>query len=554
MSFEQLDLDQIQDVAQAKRAIVGLLNLVEDLQATVRELQGEVQRLRDEINHLKGEQGKPDIKPNRRGQPPGPGPDHSSEAERRKPQTWQKGSKLAKVKIDREEVLTVDPAQLPADAEFKGYEDSVVQDVVIHTDNVLFHKEKYYSPSERRTYLAELPPGYRGQFGPGIQALALVQYFACNMAEPKIREFFANVGIHLSAGELSNWLIKDWPDLHAEKAAIYEAGLRSSPWQHLDDTATRVNGQNEHCHVVCNPLYTAYFTTAHKDRLTIVDVLRNLGARTFRVNAETIDLLRIFGLAQCTVRRVQGLPHDQDWREAEFTALLEARLPSLGPQHRARILEAAAVAAYHAQLAFPVVKLLLCDDAPQFNWVTAQLALCWIHEGRHYKKLTPSYAPFRSALAEFTKQFWQYYDALLVYRQQPSADEKARLATQFDTLFSTMTGYHALDERIEKTKLKKASLLLVLEHPEIPLHNNPAELGARQRVRKRDVSFGPRTPDGAQAWDTFMTLTATAKKLGVSIYHYLHDRVSGAFKLPDLAEMITQRAAERSLGASWEPA
>jgi len=381
----------------------------------------------------------------------------------------------------------------------------------------------------------------------------LVQYFACNMAEPKILEFFANVGIQMSAGELSNWLIKDWPELHSEKDAIYAAGLRSSPWQHLDDTATRVNGQNEHCHVVCNPLYTAYFTTAHKDRLTIVDVLRNLQARTFRINAEAIGFLHVFGLAQRTVRLVQGLPQDQDWSEAEFTALLDARLPSLGPQQRSRILEATAVAAYHAQLEFPVVKLLVCDDAPQFNWVTEQLALCWIHEGRHYKKLEPSSAPFRSALAEFAKQFWQYYDQLLAYRQQPSAVEKARLATAFDTLFATVTGYRALDERIAKTQLKKASLLLVLDHPEIPLHNNPAELGARQRVRKRDVSFGPRTRDGAKAWDTFMTLTATAKKLGVSIYHYIHDRVSGAFEMPDLADVITQRAAEQSLGASWEP-
>lgn len=554
MSIEQLDLAQIQDVAQAKRAIVGLLNLVEDLQATVRALQAEVQRLRDENNHLKGEQGKPDIKPNRPGKPPSPGTDHSSEAERRKPQTWRKGRKLAQITINREEVLTVDPAQLPADAEFKGYEDSVVQDVVLRTDNVLFHKEKYYSPSERRTYLAPLPLGYDGQFGPGIKALALVQYFACNVTEPKILEFFANVGIQLSAGELSNWLIKDWPELHAEKSAIYAAGLRSSPWQHLDDTATRVNGQNEHCHVVCNPLYTAYFTTVHKDRLTIVDVLRNLGARTFRINAETIDLLRIFGLAQCTVRRVQSLPQDQDWPEAAFTALLDERLPTLGPQARSRILEAAAVAAYHAQLEFPVVKLLLCDDAPQFNWVTEQLALCWIHEGRHYKKLTPSSAPFRSALTDFSQQFWEYYDDLLAYRQQPSAVENVRLATKFDTLFATVTGYRALDERIEKTKFKKASLLLVLDHPEIPLHNNPAELGARQRVRKRDVSFGPRTPDGAKAWDTFMTLTATAKKLGVSIYHYIQDRVSGAHEMLDLADTITQRAAELSLGASWEPA
>ena len=107
-------------------------------------------------------------------------------------------------------------------------------------------------------------------------------------------------------------------------------------------------------------------------------------------------MLHIFGLAQSTVRRVQGLPQDQEWREAEFTALLDERLRALGAQPRSRILEAAAVAAYHAQLEFPVIKLLLCDDAPQFNWVTEQLALCWIHEGRHYKKLTPSSAPFRT--------------------------------------------------------------------------------------------------------------------------------------------------------------
>jgi hypothetical protein len=60
--------------------------------------------------------------------------------------------------------------------------------------------------------------------------------------------------------------------------------------------------------VVCNPLYTAYFTTTNKDRLTIVDVLRNLGARTFRINAEAIALLHVFGLAQRTVRSMQDLP------------------------------------------------------------------------------------------------------------------------------------------------------------------------------------------------------------------------------------------------------
>ena len=396
------------------------------------------------------------------------------------------------------------------------------------------------------------PPCYAGQFGPGIKALALVQYHACNVSEPKLLEFFTNVGIMISAGELSNILIKEQPHLHAEKDAIYTAGLRSSPWQHTDDTATRVNGANQHCHVVCNPLYTAFFTTERKDRLTVLDVLRNLQVRTFRVNAEAIAYLHVFGLAQRSVRNVQSWPQDQDFSAAELNRLLDERLPRLGPQQRSRILEATAVAAYHAQLEFPVVKLLVCDDAPQFKWLTAELALCWVHEGRHYKKLAPYVPQHRLTLAAFRQQFWEFYAKLLVYQQQPSPGEKERLAAEFDTLFATVTDYRALDERIAKTKRKKTSLLMVLDHPEIPLHNNPAELAARQRVRKRDVSFGPRTQDGAKAWDTFMTLTATAKKLGVSIYHYIYDRVSGAYEMPALADLIAERAQQQPLGLSWD--
>ena len=72
------------------------------------------------------------------------------------------------------------------------------------------------------------------------------------------------------------------------------------------------------------------------------------------------------------------------------------------------------------------------------------------------------------------------------------------------------------------------------------MHNNPAELAARQRVRKRDISFGPRTPDGVEAWDTFNTLTETAKKLGVNFYAYIHDRVSQAQRMASLADLIRQ--------------
>ena len=167
------------------------------------------------------------------------------------------------------------------------------------------------------------------------------------------------------------------------------------------------------------------------------------------------------------------------------------------------------------------------------------------------QKLVP-YVPHHRALVEdFVPRFWTYYDQLLAYQEQPTPAEAARLDGEFDTLFSTVTGYTALDERIAKTRAKKACLLRVLSHPEIPLRNNPAELGARARVRKRDVSFGPRTRKGATACDTFMTLAETATKLGVSFYHYIHDRVSGAYQMPSLADLIEERATLLNLGASW---
>jgi hypothetical protein len=549
--LDGFDPNTIQDLAGARQAIVQLLNLVETLATDNRELRDENQRLRDEINRLKGEPGKPSIKPNRPASPPA-GTNHSSERERHKGQARKKSRKVEQIEVNREQVLTVGRAALPADAEFKGYDDVLVQDIKIETDNVLFHKEKFYSERENKAYQAKLPPGYAGQFGPGVKALTLVLYHAANMSEPKVREFFGFVGVHISEGEVSNLLIKDQDDFHAEKEAVYAAGLRSSPWQHMDETSTRVNGVNEHCHTVCNPLYTVYVTTDKKDRLAVLEALLNGRALTFRLNAEAYTWLEPVGLPASALAALQHRPQDQGVREAEFTQHLAVTLPTLGSQARRRVMEAAAVAAYHAQQDFPIVELLLCDDADQFKRLTSELALCWIHDARHYKKLTPVITHHRNQLDDFMRPYWDLYDALLNYRQAPTPEEAARLSQRFDNLFATRTGYADLDARIAKTQAKKDALLMVLKHPELPLHNNPAELAARRRVRKRDVSFGPRTEEGTLAWDTFMSLADTAKKLGVSFYHYIFDRVSQANHMPKLADLIMERAKQLRLGASWD--
>jgi hypothetical protein len=547
MMLDDIDLNDIQE-ENARQLVMRLLNLIEDLSADLRDAQVEIQRLRDEVNHLKGEQGKPHIKANTSKSSRS---DYSSEKERRKARPRRKRSKKAAIRIDREQVLKVEPASLPADAEFKGYEDVVVQDLVFRTDNVCFHKEKYYAASTGKSYLAELPRGYEGEFGPGIKALTLTLYFGAGISEPKILELYAYAGVQISKGEVSQLLIKGQEAFHAEKEAVYEAGLRSSPWQHIDDTGTRVNGENWHCHIVCNPLYTIYHTLSGKDRLSVLDVLRQGRERVFRLNEEALGYLTSLSLPKAARQTLLTWCDEQDLDEAAFLNRIDTHLPALGRLQRKAIIDAAAVAAYHAEVGVPLVHLLVCDDAPQFKWLTADIGLCWVHEGRHYKKLTPAIALHRQQLVDFVKQFWDFYKQMLAYQRQPNPRERCRLEAEFDRLFSTVTGYDALDARITKTREKKVSLLMALQHPEIPLHNNPAEWEVRRRVRKRDVSFGPRTSDGVRAWDTFMSLAATTRKLGISFYQYIHDRISKINQIPPLASLIETRANELALGASW---
>lgn len=503
--------------------------------------------MRDENNRLKGEQGKPEIKANVVEAPK----DHSSEKERKKPRERHTKKKTAEIVINREETLRVEPSVLPPDAVFKGYEENVVQDILLKTDNVRFLKEKYYSPLLGRTYLAELPAGYEGQFGPNLKALSIALYHGGVMSEPKLLEFFENIGIEISKGTLSNLLTQGHEVFHAEKAAVYEAGLASSDYQHLDDTPTRFNGRNNYCHVICNEQYTAYFTKPGKDRLSVLDVLRQGRKRIYLLNVEALAYLDGMPFSKETRRILEDWRSETVMEEETFLHELDIRLPILNKQHRSAVLSAAAVAAYHAERGVSIVQTLVCDDAPQFKWLTRWLALCWIHEGRHYKKLEPVVALHQTLLKDFRTRFWAYYDQLLEYRQHPTAQAALRLDAEFDALFNTPSGYAELDKRMASTRSNKGSLLLVLKFPGLPLHNNPAELGARGRVRKRDVSFRPRSEDGKQAWDTFMTLAATAKKLNISFYEYVRDRILKKNAIPPLSESIQKTARELMLGQSY---
>ncbi len=76
----------------------------------------------------------------------------------------------------------------------------------------------------------------------------------------------------------------------------------------------------------------------------------------------------------------------------------------------------------------------------------------------------------------------------------------------------------------------------------MPLHNNPAELGARVQARMRDINLQTISKNGTKSKDSFATIFETARKLGVNAFHYVEDRISKTFDMPSLADLIHQQS------------
>ena len=305
-----------------------LLNLIEVLLDDNEKLRAENQQLRDENNRLKGEQGKPNIrkqtKPNR---------DISSEEERRKKRNKEKKARKNKknrITVNRVEILRIGKDQLPSDAIFKGYKSVIVQEIIIQTDNVQFKKATYYSPSLNKTFMAPLPAGYSGEFGPRLRQLVISLYHESNMTQSGIAGFFVNHDIQIGAGSISRILTRspEKEGFHQEKKDIVMAGLQSTPYGQMDDTSARVKGQNYYDHILCNEFYTAYFTRAHKDRLTIIDILTQ-GQMKFTFNEHAFLLMQEMKLPEKWLSTVKTNYAGQSFNRQEMDNLLSVHFPNL---------------------------------------------------------------------------------------------------------------------------------------------------------------------------------------------------------------------------------
>ena len=448
--IKSIDLEKVATLAQSKELNIVLINMLEELLLEIENQALEIQELRDEINRLKGEKGKPTFKPNR-------------ESERKvkdnKPgnKNNKKGGKRSELSIDKEIVCEVDKTILPPDAQFKGYDQHIQQDIEIKRVNTLYKIELYYSKRENKCYRGVVPESGKGMYGSGVKTWLNLLNRCCDTTQGRLKVLFESLGISISAGSINNYLLEPENWVLAEQKEILKAGISSGSYCQIDGTKSVERGISKVTQIICGAFFTTFYTKANKKRISIIEALLGMvegqSALKYGYNEHTKKVLEALGVSpsdRVTLEAIFGNKEEQgifEW--IGHKDAFEQRMREMAPKIMSkknmyvRVMESFALGYYYSQDEFPVVDFLLLDDAPEYRKLSLVLqGLCWIHDARYYKKLIPKLECHRAMLSTVMDAYWDFYDLLLAYKgakKEEQQSQKEVIKQEFDRIFTQKT-------------------------------------------------------------------------------------------------------------------
>jgi Transposase IS66 family len=505
--------------------------LVLQLLGKVSDLTGLVAALRDENARLKRLKGRPSVKPS--------GMEKATESPRSGKRGKQRGrgKVTPRVAVDTE-VLRVTP---PPGSQFKGYEPYQVQDLVLTARAVRYRRERWLTPTGE-TLVAPLPAGIRGHFGPELRRYVLMQYHQGQVTVERLVAQLQAIGISICKRQVMRLLIGGQDDFLAETREVLRAGLQTASWVTVDDTGARHRGANGVCTHVGDDRFTWFGTTGSKSRLNFLELLR-AGHTDYVVNAAALEYMREHALAGPVIQLLQAHPQRHFADQAAWLRHLEhLGLTALQvTPDPVRVATEGALWGAVAEHGFLHEAIIVSDDAGQFN--VGEHALCWIHAERLVHKLETFTDPQRAAQQHMRGLIWWFYADLKAFRADPTPRRRSELRARFDRIFQRRTGFVLLDRLLQRLHANKAELLMVLDHPEIPLHTNGSENDIRCQVTRRQASGGTQSDLGRDCRDAFLGLGKTCQKLRIAFWDYLGDRIGvpGSTTVPRLADLIRCR-------------
>jgi len=494
----------------------------------------ENQALKDEIARLKHLPPRPPLKPS--------GMDKATD----RPEVWAEGEKgkaskrrrgpgVSKLSIDRTVTLTVKPA---AGARHKGYEEIVVQDLMLRAETTLYRRERWRTP-DGDTLTAPLDTGIVGGCGPHLHRLVLMLHFQGQMPCERIVELLAGLGLAISKRQVVRLLIAKLDRFRAEDAAVLRAGLIGAPFVTVDDTGARHAGKGCFTTHIGADRFAAFRTGPGKSRLAFLSRLLG-GAARYVINAAALAYMRAGNLPRDVIDRLAGHALQAFGSHAEWMGHLHALgLTDLRvtPDPVRVASEAALWGAIEAEGLLGGA-VIVSDDAGQFR--VGEHALCWVHAERLIHKLIPANDKQRNAVEVAKRMVWWFYRQLKDYKLAPNPMRAAELSARFDRIFRRRSGYATLDRLLKRLLGRKHELLRVLNRPDIPLNTNASENDIRAFVTKRKISGGTVSDKGRQARDAMLGLAKTCKKLKIPFFDYLGARLGIPGRhIPNLATLVS---------------
>ena len=519
--------------------VKSLFGIIEQLCETVNTQKEEIQILKDEVQVLKGEKKRPKFKPSKLDASTG------DESKKNTPDNKRPGSgkrsknKTLAVHQDAEVIQPELP--LPKGVRFKGYRDFIVQELLIKPYNTRY-RLAYYQLPDGSTVTGSLPHGLAGQhFGNQLRSYILYQYHQCQVTQPLLLEQLREWGIDISTGQLNRLLTEKHDDFHDEKDDLLEKGLLSTGYITTDDTGARHKGKNGYVTHVGNEFFAWFHSSNNKSRINFLSLLR-AGNTGYQVGPSALAYMKANKLPPTQLALLATSPvvrfnHEADWSNY---------LLQLGMGNKRHIKIATEGALLGCVLESETLDELavISDGAGQFN--VLQHGLCWVHAERLIHKLIPLNEAHREDIKQVRGEIWSFYRALKEYKKQPCKTQKLFLSKEFDRIFTQKTRYELLNQQLMRLNKLKSSLLLVLERPEIPIHTNGSENDLREQVKRRKVSGGTRSNLGRQCRDTFSSLKKTCRKLGISFWEFLNDRLAEVNTIPFLSSLVIERAQPAS--------
>ena len=534
MVVEMSKLPPVPHIPDSERTplVDALVQQIAFLREVIHSQQQEVDLLKQEVARLKKHNGKPKI-----------GPSALERPRRKRRKKKNRGGASSKRK-EVDDTVVVKAPDVPEGSRFKGYADFTVQELVIETRTTRYRLEKWQTP-EGQMVTAPLPAGVHiGHFGPTLVSFVLYQHYHAQVTEPLIVEQLREWGVEISTGQLHRLLVQGKQRFHEEKDEILRVGLQVSRHIHVDDTGARHQGKNGVCTHIGNEVFAWFSSTQSKSRINFLQLLR-AGRTDYVLSGEALEYMAAQKMPTSVLKRLaqaQGrqYPDESAWqqglRELGIHKSRHVRIATEGA-----LLGSVLEHSIHPQLA------IISDDAGQFNILVH--ALCWIHAERNLAKLIGFNDEQRAALQQVRTELWQLYSDLKLFKrgvklfkEASFLEDKQQLSERFDTLCDKKTCFVSLNLALKRMKKNKSELMLVLERPDLPLHNNLSEGDIREYVKKRKISGPTRSEAGRRGRDTFASLKKTCRKLGVSFWSYLLDRTRGEDRVPALPALIEARA------------